>query len=68
MIKFEVGQEVEVYQLMKPLRDLKGVFTIKDIGPMHSGGKDMVWLEGLRGAWHPKALKAVKMTRQLSKP
>jgi hypothetical protein len=55
MIKFEVGQEVEVYQLMNPLRDLK----IKDIGPMYSGGEDMVWLEGISGAWHPKALKRV---------
>lgn len=56
---FKVGDKVNVYSLMNPRRDFKAVATISDIGPMHGGTEDMLWLgsgEGgarIRGAWHP---------------
>jgi len=57
--KFEVGQNVKVYALMNPRRDLKGIETIKAIGPMYGGGPDMLWFENGGGAHHPDACEAV---------
>jgi hypothetical protein len=55
--KFKVGDIVEYYSVMNPLSELKGAAKVLDIGPMHEGGDDMMWLEGVRGAWHPDACK-----------
>jgi len=54
-MEFTVGQKVRVYGLMNPRRDYKGVRTIEHIGPMHSGGENMLWFEHGGGAWHPDA-------------
>lgn len=58
--KFKVGDRVEVYSLMNPLRDFKGHATVVDVGPMYAGGEDMLWLNGeagvrVRGAWSSEA-------------
>ena len=58
--KFKVGDRVEVYSLMNPLRDFKCFALVVDVGPMHGNGDDMLWLKGengvvVRGAWSPEA-------------
>lgn len=60
--KFKVGDMVEYYSVMKPLRDLKGITKVRHVGPMHEGGEDMLWLEGVSGAWHPDACRLAKGT------
>jgi len=63
--KFAVGDRVEVYGLMNPLRDLVKIAVIDYVGPMHSGGQDMVWFECGGGAWHPDACKLIHLSQNL---
>jgi hypothetical protein len=55
MNRFKIGDRVRVYRLMNPRDHLLGVSVIKNIAPMHNNGEDMLWLDGIIGAWHPDA-------------
>lgn len=57
MTEYKVGDVVEVYRLMDPLRDLKCTAKILKIGELC--GTPVVWLEGVSGAWAVDAIKHV---------
>ena len=60
---FKIGDRVRVYLSMHPRRDFKKISVIKDIGPMHDGGADMLWFEDGGGAWHPDACEIAEETK-----
>ena len=60
MDRFQVGCRVRYFSVMYPRMNEKGVTTVRAIGPMHEGGEVMLWLDGVRGAWHPDACELVE--------
>ena len=57
-LELKVGDKVRVYK-DTDCRDFKCITTIRDIGSIPSASK-VVWLEGVSGCWHPKALIKIK--------
>ncbi len=64
MSELKVGDTVQYYGLMNPLSDYIGTAKVKMIAPMHSGGENMIWLEGVASAWHPDAVVKVEEEKE----
>lgn len=55
---FKIGDIVRYYGLMNPLRDPKGKAKVVDIVSPY--GQTMLFLKGVRGAWHPDACELIE--------
>jgi hypothetical protein len=58
--KLKIGDKVKVFEIMNPRRYFKCIGTIKFIGPMFNGGKDMIWIEELGSCYHPDSVEKVE--------
>lgn len=58
-VEIKEGDEVKVWSLLHQRDGLPEIRTVKSVGPMHSGGLDMVWFVGGGGCHHAKACEVM---------